>query len=325
MTLSDILSGAYEETGYDNPGNAVRVRFTRWVNEGVRAILGEPGLMRLADSDAPLTVSSTASTARLVLPEAVARIRSITERTNDLQLQVMSLDRYRLLDPDATSTTGTPTHYVPIGSVAVATQPSDASELFVKSTSSSDTGTAYVEGVTSAGLVQSAAVTMTGTTAVSLSSLMTSFVEVTDFYVSQPAVGSITLHEDSGSGTELARIGVGATRPRYYGIYLWPTPASALTYYVDYRRETTDLVMAMDEPPIPTDFHPMLVTYVVMRERNQKADTERYVIAKKAYDDWLSRLKYHVSTLADEIPVSGRQPVTRRSRLGAWYPVDTWN
>lgn len=321
MTLQEILAGVYEETAYQSsPSNAVQTRLTRWVNEGVRAILAEPGLGRLADSDTPLTVASVASTARVVVPEAVARIHSLSDRTNDLQLMAMSLDQYRHLDPDATSSTGTPTHYVPIGRVSMAVQPSDASDLFVKSTAT-ETPTAYVDGLVTGGYKRSASVAMTSTVAVSLG--IATFIEVENFYLSDPAVGTVTLLEDSGAGTELARITIGQRRPRYYAFYLWPTPASAVTYYVDYRREAVDLSNATDEPPIPTDFHPMLVSYVVMREREGKDDVERYVIAKKRWSDWLSRLKYYTQSLSDEIPVAGRAPLVGHSRLGAYYP-DVW-
>ena len=326
MTLGEILSGVYEETGYaSSPASAVTTRITRWINEGVRAILSEPGLMRLADSDQPLPVASVASTARVVVPEAVARILAVSERTNDLALQAMSLDAYRALDPDATSTTGTPTHYVPIGRVAVATQPSDASEIFVKSTSASDTNTAYLEGVITNGYRRVVSNTMTGTTAVTLSASVTSFVTLEDFYLSANAVGTVTLHEDSGAGTELARITIGQKRPRYYAFYLWPTPASAVTYYVDYRRELVDLSNTTDEPPLPTDFHPMLVDYGTLREWQHKHETERLIIASKRFTDRLSRLKYFTQTLSDEIPVSGRPQPVGRSRLGAYYPADVWS
>ena len=325
MTFTEILSAVYEETGYQSsPASAVVTRIKRLVNEGVRAILSEPGLARLADSDSPLTFASVESTARYVLPESVNRLLRVTERTNDYALDIMSMDWYRRVEPDPT-TTGTPTHVVPIGRVAVATQPADASEIFVKSSAAGDTTqTAYIEGIITGGYLRTASVTLTGTTAVSLSSAIPSFIEITDFYLSAAAVGTVTLLEDSGLGTELARITIGATRPRYYGLYLWPTPAAAVTYYVDYRRELVDLVNPTDEPPLPTDAHPALVAYAVMREREQKDDPERYVIAKARYEKALSRLKYATQTLAGEIPVQGRRQVVGHSRLGPDFPADRW-
>lgn len=330
MDLSALLAGTYEETGYQpSPAAVVVTRLTRWLNEGVRAILAEPGLMRLADSDSPLAVSSTANVARLVVPEAVARLHSVSERTNDLALTAMDLATYRRLNPDATSTTGTPTHYVPIGRVAVAVQPSAATELFVQSTAAGDTGTAYVEGLITGGYRRATSNTMTGTTGVTVGSTITSFIEVEDFYLSANAVGTVTLWQGTTGApptltTELARITIGQKRPRYYAFYLWPTPSAAVTYYIDYRREIVDLVNATDEPPLPTDFHPMLIAYAVMREREHKQETDRLVVASKHYKDWLSKLKYYTQSLGGEIPVNGRVPLVGRSRLGGWFPADLW-
>jgi hypothetical protein len=327
VTLSDLLAACYDETGYQSsPAAAITTRFTRWLNEGVRAILAEPGLQRLADNDTPLQVASVASTARVVVPESVARILTISERTNDYVLRPMSLQQYRTVEPDPASTTGTPTHYVPIGRVAVATPPSDASEVFIKSTSASDgVGvTAYLEGLITSGYTRTTSTTMNGTTAKSLDTTITTWIELTDWYLSTAAVGTVTLLEDSGAGTELARITIGQKRPRYYAFYLWPTPASAVTYYVDYRRETVDLANSADEPPLPTDFHPALIAYVEMREREFKDDLQRVLIAKSRWDRWLSRLKYFTQTLGDELPVSGRGAVVGHSRLGANYPADAW-
>ena len=323
MEFSAILSAAYDECNYaSSPASAVVTRMKRFVNEGVRAILAEPGLGRLSDSDSPYTFASVASTARYVVPEAVARILHISERTNDYALTAMDLATYRRIDPDAVSNTGTPTHYVPMGRVAVAAQPSDASQLFVKSTAAGDTGSAFLEGLRTAA-IYSETITMTGVTAAG--SAAGTITEVTDFYLSAAAAGTITLHEDSGSGTELARINTGQKRPRYYGFYLWPTPAAAVTYYVDYRREVEDMANNTDEPPLPTDIHPILVAYAVAREMEKADHPERLAIAQNRYARLLSKLKYQTQTLSDEIPVLGRGALVGRSRLGPMYPADYYS
>lgn len=326
MELSSILAAAYDETGNSStPPTGITTRFTRFINEGVRVILGEPGLARLQDSDLPFTFASVASTARYVTTESVARIVAITERTNDYRLSLMSLDTYRRIEPDPASNSGTPTHFVPIGKVALATQLADASAVFVKSTSASDGAgvTAYVEGIITGGYLASSSVAMNGATAVQLPNI-SSFIDITDFYISAAANGTVTLTEDSGIGTELARISATSKRPRYYGFYLWPTPASAITYYVDSRRETVELVNATDEPPLPTDFHPMLVAYVVWREYERLQDVERSAPAKARYDKFMKGLRYFVSTMNDELPVLGRGRLVGRSRLGGFFPADYW-
>jgi len=191
----------------------------------------------------------------------------------------------------------------------------------VKSSSAADTGTAYLEGI-NAGTMRAQSVTMTGTTAASFAAA--SVQEVTDFYLSVAAVGTVTLYEDSDAGTALATITIGATRPRYYGFLLWPTPSAAVTYYVDYRRRVVDLVNGTDEPPVGEDVHPMFVAYAVMREAEKTGDTTLASQAKARYDTCLAKLKYQTQTLGDEIPVIGRGRRLGRSRLGGMYPADVY-
>lgn len=325
MTRHDLERAVYSETEYpDSPDPRVQSRIRRFLNEGVRVVLSEPGLLALQDSDTPYSFASVANQARYVVPESVAQIRHITERTNDWRLTPMSLAQYRAHEPDPASFSGTPTHYVPIGLVGAAVQPSNASELFVKSTSASDTHTAYLEGIVTGGYQRKVAITMTGSTAVSLAAAVTTFIEVNDFYLSHPAVGTVTLHEDSGAGTELAQITIGQTRPRYFGFYLWPTPTAVVTYYVDYRRELVPLSAPSDSPPWPSDYHELLVAYATWREWMFKGNLDLAGEAKARFDRWLVKLKYATQHESDEILVMGRGRRMGHSRLGSYFPADTW-
>jgi hypothetical protein len=324
MTRADLERAVYQECGHsDAPDTRIVTRIRRLLTEGVHAVLGEPGLAHLADSDTPSVVASVASQARYVVPESIAAIRHISDRTNDRTLVPMSLAAYRALDPDAASTSGTPTHYVPIGRVGVAVQPADASDIFVDSTSGSDTNTAYLEGFITGGYQRRTAITMTGTTAISLG--ITSFLELNDFYLSHPAVGTVTLHEDANGGTELARITIGETRPNYYGFYLWPTPAAVVSYYIDARRDVAPMTANTSEPPWPEDFHHLLVAYAAWREWTFKGDTDRGRDALQRYQVTLSRLKYFTQAQTDELPVMGGRRTVGHSRLGGYYPADTWS
>jgi hypothetical protein len=322
MTFAEILSSAYEDCNYGaSPAAAVVTRMKKYVNDSVRYVLSEPGMARLQDSDAPFTVASVASQARYTVPDAVAQIRGISERTNDRTLRMIDLPTYRRRNPDPAANSGVPTAYVPFGRTAVAVQPSNASAVYVKSDAAGDTGTAYIEGVRSSGVINTDSITMTGVTAVA--SANGAYVEITDFYLSTAAVGNVTLTEDSGLGTTLASIKVGATRPRYFGFYLDPTPSAAVDYLVDYRRQTVDMVNNTDEPPLPLDFHPLCAAYARMREY-EKTQDDRYAVAKAEWERWLSRLKYAVLENADHLPVAGRVRPYGSSRLGAWFPADSW-
>jgi hypothetical protein len=323
MDLTALLAACYEDLNYQSsPASAVTTRLTRYLNEGLHAIVAEPGLARVVDSDGPFSIASVADQARYVLPDAYTQIRHITERTNDTTLRMMTLDQYRRIAPDPTAVTGTPDAWVPIGRVAVAKQPSDASELFIDSTSASDTNTCYIEGIVTGGYRRTASVSMTGTTAVSLSASITDWIEVTRLSLSAAALGTVTLHEDASGGTELARIPIGQTLSAYQAFYLYPTPESVITYLVDARRDLRDLANLSDEPPLPRDFHPMLVKYACYREWEHKDDLTKAQAALSAYQTWLSRLKYWLLSTGDT-PLVMRNGGERfgRSRLGPWYPA----
>src|SRR6185436_5296526 len=212
--------------GYaSSPAAAVTTRITKWLNDAVRSIVAEQGMSRILGSDGPLTFATVASQSRYVLPESVAEIRHISERTNDRTLRVMGLDRYRIVEPDPPSNSGIPSHYVPFGRTAVAAQPSAAAEIFAISTDAADTTqTAFIEGIRTGGYMTSLSKTLNGLTGVSFSATLNDFIEITDFYLSAAAAGVVTLRQTSGIGTELARITISAKRPRYLGFYLWPTP-----------------------------------------------------------------------------------------------------
>lgn len=325
MTFAEILQSCYEDCNYgSSPAAPVVTRIKKYVNDSVRMVLSEPGMTRLQDSDAPLVVTSVALQARYTLPESVAFIRGMSERTNDRTLWMRDLTAYRYRNPDPATNSGIPTHYVPFGRTAVAVQPSAAAELFVKSTAAGDTTqVARLEGIITGGYQRQVSVTLTGTVAVSLSTALTSWIEVTDLWIETAATGTVTLHQTSGAGTELARVTIGALRPRYLGFYLDPTPASVIDYLVDYRRQTLDMVTATDEPPLPIDFHPMCAAYARMREY-EKVQDGRYKVASDEWTRWMNRLTYAVRETPDHLPVAGRQRPYGISHLGAWFPNDSW-
>lgn len=310
MEMSAILAAAYEDVGYPaSPPTSDVTRMKRYLNEGLQAILTEPGLIGLLEADVPYTCTSVAGQARYSVPHAHVIVRHVRDTTNERYLESLSLADYRRLAPAPTQQTGTPTHWVPTGQVPVAMQPSNASSLFVDSTSASDTNTLYLEGVITGGYKRATSVTMTGTTAVNVAASITSWIEVTDWYLSAAAVGTVTLHEDAEAGTELGRITIGQKRPSYLGFYLWPTPAAAVTYTLDTRRDLDTLVQDTDEPPLPRDFHPMLAKYVAFREWERK-DDDRHLLARKQYELWLSRLKYRMQTAGDSLLVARSTPAS---------------
>jgi hypothetical protein len=322
MTTRELLTECADDNNLGTLTPQVRARLLRYLNQGLRRILSMPGMALVANSDPPFTFTSVADQPRVVLPESVVEVSTITERDNDTRLDPLTLDLYRRLAPDPTQVSGTPTHYVPLGRVALATLPSNASELFVKSTSALDVAPCTLRGVITDGYQRSVSVTMTGATAVSLNTSITSWIDVSDWFVSVPAVGTITLHEDSGAGTELARITIGQHRPRYQGFYLYPTPSGAITYYVDSRRRTVELKTDEDEPPWDEDYHWVLGAYARMRQYEKTKDA-RYLTAKEDFGAGLAALIHKTTCPPERLPVPGGF-VDRGSNLGPFFPPGRW-
>lgn len=316
MTLSDILADLYRRLGYaSSPASEVTTRLTAFVNQAHRQLLSDPSLGSLRNDTT--TFASVAGTSRYALPPSVAVIEAITDRTTSLRLTAISQDELRAMDPGLLDN-GIVTHYAMQGQAAVAVQPSTAATIYIKSTSASDTQTGYIEGFRTGGYPFSTSVTLTGTTAAALSGSFSDVLEITKVYLSSNAVGTVTVHQGSGVGTELARFGIGQAITRYQAIQLWPTPNAAITYYVDYVRVIPNLIQTADQPILPDDFHWMLVEGALVSEWSVKDDS-RMTDARQAYRQGLRDLKYRVSSPPDYLPVaSGRR--SEMSRLGRWYP-----
>src|SRR3990167_4775951 len=323
MTLTTILADVYRRLNYaSSPASEVTTRLTAFLNEALAELYSMPGLGAALSLHQPsLTFASVASTPVLTLPQGVSRVQAIRDTTNDLTLEMRSPEWYRSVEPDQTNNTGTPTVWVPLGFAGVARQPSDASEIFVDSTSASDTNTAYIEGIRTGGYPISLSVSMTGLTAVTLGAAYTDIIEITKFYLSAAAIGTVTLHEDASGGTELARIPITATFARYQQIALWPTPASAITYTVDGERDLPDMANANDEPPFPRRFHRILADYILWKEWDKK-DDDRAGEAERRWMRGVKDLRYFVTCPPDFLPARGQR--VERSRLGAQYPGTGW-
>lgn len=331
MTLQELEQDCYRRLGFATAtvDSATQTRVRALINETQQEILSEKGMDVLLNDT--VTFPSVASTVEYSLPPVVADIKSITEATNRRTLARMSRAQWRSLYPDPTALTGIPEAYVDLGFAAVAKQPSNASELFVLSDSASDTSTtkAFIEGYITGGYFRSASVALNGTTAASFGATITGWIEVTKFYVgpatgttATTAAGNITLMEDSGLGTELARIHIGQSYARYRRIALVPTPASAITYTVEFQRDMATMSNPQDEPLLPPRFHRLLAVGARMREY-EKQDQKRYKDAQSEYLYGIKQLKNYLYAQAVGTPNLRAQGSPRRgSRLGSWYPSD---
>jgi hypothetical protein len=318
MNLHEILTRLAERRGADQRLNpATKKRYRNSLNESYRQLLRMPGMESLRY--ASLTFASVANQKLYALPtHGVARINRITEQTNDRKLEYRTPQWLDSVAPDPT--TGTPWAWIPKGYVEVHTQPSDASAVFVDSTSASDVATAYVEGIRTGGYYASVKVTMTGTTAVQVGAI-TDFIVITKFYLSSAAIGTVTLHEDASGGTELSKIAIGDLRAQFYAFQLYNTPAAALTYTCDILRSIPDMTQDTDEPLIPDDFHDLLIDMAEMRELRKQDDQERWSMLTGDVKRGQDALKSFVINHPDWVPDwNGHRGEI--STLGAWFPAD---
>lgn len=316
MTLAELVAETAEEIGYgSSPTADVETRLTRRINEWHRRLLAMPGLARHLRDTMSVTLTTTAGQAVYGLPASVGQIVALSEGDNDIKLQQRSLSWLRTEDPGLTAE-GVPEVYVPLGFAPVQTQPADASTLYVKSSAAGDTTqVATLRYLDASGREQSATATLTGTTAVALGS---GVVEVTQFRLNVVATGTVTLHEDSGSGTELARLPIGALAQKFRRVQMWPTPQAAITYTVDAVRENRDLSADADEPLLPADFHYLLRLGAVSDEMRMRDDT-RYEALRIDMDRGINDLKSWIWNNADYQPSgSGRGSF---SRLGGYFPA----
>lgn len=315
MTRNDLEQAVYRLTGKAtaSPNSDTQTRIRHFINRRYRRLLADAGTSSVFDDTTQF--ASVANQSRYALPN-IERITRLRETTNDRTLFPMSMADYRAVAPDPTSSASTPSHWVFSGFEPVAKQPSDASEIFVKSSAAGDTMTAYLELDITGDYPRSLSVSLTGATAVSFSASVTSGLRIKKFYLASAPVGVVTLHEDSGAGTELARIGIGQTSQRYYVFYLHPQPTAVVTYDADVQIPVTDLAQNTDEPRLPEKFHDLLYLGAAMDEMGKTDDTRYLQYAreyKELHDDW-------ILWLALQRP-SRMQPYEKPSQLGSWFPA----
>ena len=262
MTFQSVKQEAFRRLGFDDaPATAVDTRIGAYVNRWHRKILSAPAFRSFRKVQ--VTQASVADTWDYGI--ALAEIYHVTERTNDRRLTKRTEPWWREAYPDPTADTGTPIVWVPLGYTRTQRRPANASELFVISTAA-ETPTAYVEVIRSDGYPRSLNVALNGTTAVSMGAAITDVIDVVDFFVSVAATGTITLREDSGTGTVLSTIPIGASYPRYTRYALVPTPSAVVTYYLDGLADIVDMAQNTDRPLIYEDFHDILTDGAVYDE-----------------------------------------------------------
>lgn len=326
MTLNEIEQDIYRRLNKNaasiDTGTQTRIR--AFVNQRHRELLTLPDAQGLRDSVMALT--SVVDQPSYGLPQSVQRINRIWQPSNERVLEERPLDWYRSISPDPSVQTGEPDFFVVSGLQRVARQPADASSIWLKSTEGADTTQVVTVGVTDAAGYQYAfTATLTGATAVQVGTL-TNIASIDNWWLATAATGIVTMHEDSGTGAELARIPVGGTTPgQWTGLYLWPTPSEALSYQIDYTRRIGDMSAAVDQPMLPEDFHRVLV-YGACADECIHLDDSRYGTFKGEWAQGVADLKYWLHARASYRP-GGQWNQSRGgggNNLGAWFPAGRW-
>lgn len=318
MTFAEMKIDCYDLLRFDtSPGTVVARRIGGFLNQVHNEILGLPGAGIKKLRRRVLPVSTVANTPYMVLPSSVDMVYGLLDRTNSRPLSRMTWSGLNLLDPGQSAASSTPTAWAEMDlAYPVALDPSNASELFLKSTSASDTQAAYLEGYTSDGTLRAVTVAaLTGTTAVSVSAAITTWIAVTKFYLASAAVGVVSLYEDSGSGTQLGSIGIGRTRGAYSRLQVYPTPSAAATLYAHVDIALLPMILDTDECFLPSKFHWLLPCGAARLEMLPREKSTTYALMDARYNRGVSALRHYLSPMTDEDAASPEW-----SQLGAHYP-----
>ncbi len=304
------------------PSPATQTRIIRYVNETLEDLVSEPGMSAWLLRAVPaLHLTTEANLEYSSIPYAISRVTAVCDRTTNLKLSMMSVDEWRRRAPNPALTTGTPTHWVPLGMQAATRPPASPSGLWVVSTLNSDvTQIVSVEALRSFNLPPGEAMTapLSGTAFIQVGTSL-DFVSVSRFELDAPTDGYVVLWDTPNfTGHQLATIPAGQTQARVNGIAFYPTPSGAFTYYFDGDLDPAPLARLMDEPLLPPQFHRLLTDGALWREYDT-TDDDRAPVARKKYEHGVSQLRYYLTCPPDYLPTRGRSGA-ERSRLGGFYP-----
>lgn len=328
MNLAALQLECYRRLNFTaTPAATVVTRLTAYLNEAHRRLLTSPGLEQLRDD--ATTFASIASQVRYALPPNVARVKALTDVTNQRRLRPLRRGDYRRYDPGVTAS-GIPDWYIPLSQQSVALQPLTATGLWAVSTSAADITTlkVYVETFLTGGYVHvpaAAGTVLTGLTRVQLGA-RTDIVNVAQFYLSAACAGFVSLYTAVSGGVELARIEPGKTASRWLVLELSPTPTTAITYTVDYTRTISDMSDPTDEPYLPEDFHYLLPMMACRREYVFADDKARYLQMAAEEQEGLRALRAWVLYPPD-YRVRNSDPamaIDGGSNLGSFFPAGRW-
>lgn len=318
MQLGDILADLYRTLNYQSsPASAVTTRLTSYINRSQEDILGDPGHADLLK--ARITFASVSAQSEYALPPSISRLLSIQDTANLWRLTRVEESYARTVLADPSRQNGTPQSYAEVGRVPFGLRPSTADKVYAVSSSAGDT-TQNVKWqvITSTGAIITGSTALNGVTAVQLGT-SAAIVDVVDAYLDAVCAGTVTFTQTNGAGATLSTINIGNFREWYLRVMLLPTPASALTYTVDYERHIIPLANPTDEPTLPGRFQRVLIWGALCLEYIHLGDQTRLVMAKREYENELGQINMFLSSPPDQLTIPGRS-MTPASNMPAYYP-----
>lgn len=325
MNLTTIQKRIYRRCGLsDTPATADVTRILDFINEWYRETLSAPGLDSLRETT--LTLTTVAGQAQYGLPQAISRVHDpIFDVTNQRCIYEKSLEWLRMVDPGLTATSATVDYWIPFkGWGATAQQLATTGKpLYVVSDSASDGAgtTAHVETVRLGGIrAGDTSVAMNGVTRAQLGS-KSDHIEVTKFWLTVAAVGTVSLYDASSSGNLIAQITPGRTNARYFMLQFYPTVSAALSLSIDCQRTIEDLTLPFEEPLLHEDYHWLLV-YGPLSEEMEKRDSDQAEKYEKRARKLISDLRHNLYPQEIAVQRGPEGQPERVSRLGGWFPAE---
>jgi hypothetical protein len=263
LNLSALRSDVREQL---HDSNLSTTHIDRWTN------LAQSEVVRAMDPDyylEELSLTLTATQAVYGVAMSMHKMVGVTDVTNNHPVQATTMEQLDLHDPDR-SDTGAVWQYALMGIFGVQTQPSSASTLSIVSSSASDTSVVRVRGVTSNNVIETEAVTLTGTTPVATT---LSYTTVYDFSKTAATVGRLTATSNSGAITNVVMPAEDLSM-EFQHLRVWRTPDAADVLRLRYLRRPRALVNPQDAPDVPQRWHELILHGTLVHGFRDKAEDQ---------------------------------------------------
>lgn len=328
MTFLELQNDVLDRLQYDNTQatSGPRTRMKRLLNQGQRRLLSDPRYTKVRDSS--LEFATVASQPTYGLLPSIGKIKRIFDAATNNPPLARQSPAWLRRDTQANLATGTPLAYIPYGLHPVFRRPvSTGTGIWAASSSASDTTQKInLEAVRVGGYPRTTIqVQLTGTTRVQVGS-RTDYVDFQSITLDAVCVGDVSVYDAATGGNVLGIIPIDQLLARYYLIQLYPVPSSVITYTVECQLAIADMVLNVDQPLIPADFHHLLSAYAIHEELvsyKKQLDTAAVFWAREITPLELNLLDYlinHESLLI----VPGDETARQGNNLGSGFPAGRW-